>query len=276
LLSKGDEGTGMSEGQFHDRFGIHVDMAEAKRRFVNRVNILIFSKWFYEIHESQRSNAIDLVPFYLGVPQKHQVGLDYYSKGQFLGTLNVIEALYRSIKWDQTPLTKLVQLIIMESELDLGIEWTGSVFVPKGAHLLDVQVVEDVLTWLKDKKYQSVYDPFTKALHHLLESQQAQIRLFDVITDCYEAVEAMAMITSGNRKDLSGNRDLFVNGLNVSEPYKKMLRETVKKFIEYGNHYRHAKESDSPRLEIGYFEAESYMYFSGTIIRLATKTIGDS
>jgi len=264
----------MSEGQFNDRFGIHVDMAEAKRRFVNRVNILIFSKWFYEIHDSQRRNAYDMVPFYLGVPQQHNAGLDFYSKGEFLGTLRIVEALHRCI-WDQykLPLSKMVQSIIMESELDLGIEWTGTVFVPKGAQLLDVKVVEDVLTWLKEKKYQSVYDPFTKALHHLLESQQTPIRLFDAITDCYEAVESMAMNTLGNRKDLSGNRDLFVNTLKVSEQYRKLLRETLKKYIEYGNHYRHAKESDSPRVEIAYYEAESYMYLSGTLIRLAIKTI---
>jgi hypothetical protein len=73
----------------------------------------------------------------------------------------------------------------------------------KGAALLDQKLVNDTLHWLRGAGYDSVLKPFEKGLHHLLEAHIKKDGLSDVITDMYEAVEALAKKVTGRDKDLS-------------------------------------------------------------------------
>jgi hypothetical protein len=45
-------------------------------------------------------------------------------------------------------------------------------FVRTGAKLLDDELVNASLKWLREEKYENVLKPFEKALQHLLESEK--------------------------------------------------------------------------------------------------------
>lgn len=92
--------------------------------------------------------------------------------------------------------------------------------------------------------------------------------LSDVITDAYEALEALAKIVTGREsKDLSGNAELFIKKLGVSENYKKMLKE----YISLANEFRHAAQEGKEKPKLTIPEVESFIYLTGLFIRLATQ-----
>ena len=71
--------------------------------------------------------------------------------------------------------------------------------------------------WLSNPKHKTVYDPFQKGLSHYLEATNKPERLADVITDMYEAVEALARVITGRDRDLSTNREMFISRIGASE-----------------------------------------------------------
>jgi hypothetical protein len=104
----------------------------------------------------------------------------------------------------------------------------------KGAALLDQKLVNDTLHWLRGAGYDSVLKPFEKGLHHLLEAHIKKDGLSDVITDMYEAVEALAKKATGRDKDLSENRELFISKVKASDHYK-VPRGRVNQNLNYRN-----------------------------------------
>ena len=90
--------------------------------------------------------------------------------------------------------------------------------------------------------------------------------LFDVVTDLYESLEALAKLVTGRPdKDLSGNRELFLRKVNASDAYKSLLKD----YIDYANHFRHAESPAKPKPTVSEREAESFVYLTGVFIRLA-------
>ena len=90
-----------------------------------------------------------------------------------------------------------VTTAIQNSEFDLEISWDGKTFTRKGAELLDEKLVNDPLEWLRDPKYRNVIVPFEKGLKHWMEGHRNPERYGDVITDVYEALEALAKLVIG-------------------------------------------------------------------------------
>ena len=83
-----------------------------------------------------------------------------------------------------------------------------------------------------------VTTPFMKGLDHYLRSLKNPALLSDVVTEMYEALEALAKIVCGNDKGINANRDAFIAKLGLPDSYNKILRE----YIEYANTIRHAGE----------------------------------
>ena len=159
--------------------------------------------------------------------------------------------------------------MVQASEVDLGIEWRPPTFIRTGAPMLDEHLVNEPLRWLSEPKYESVRRPFEKGLSHYLEAQNRPDRLADVITDMYEAVEALAKIVTGRPgKDLSGIVERFISEVNASKHYKALLRN----YISYGNEFRHAEREGRPRPPLSEPEVESFIYLTGLFIRLAIRT----
>ncbi len=176
-------------------------------------------------------------------------------------------SLYYSVdNYTQNNVDSLIRQLLEESEVDLGIKWVGGKFLKSGAQLLDDELVNDPLNWLRDKNYLTVIAPFEKGLNHLLHSDKRPELLADVVTDMYEALEALSkIITERPTKDLSANREIFISKVKASNEYKKILAA----YIEYANEFRHAKEEGNIKPDISPREVESFVYLTGLFIRLA-------
>jgi len=254
--------------KFHTRFGLEISMEEAQKRLVNRAYNLVFSThlWGHRITGEQDRIEREVLTT-LGRSFRQTSSLDDHIRDDFYANLQALEAYYAAVpSYEKEEVGKLILRILEESELDLGVRWEVGRFIPSGAEFLDETLVRDNLRWLRDPKYKDVLSPFSKALGHYLHSRARPELLADVITDMYEAVEALAKIITGRlNKDLSANCELFLAEVKASDEYKKILRL----YIEYANRFRHAVHEKRPRPDVSFKEVESFMYLTGLFIRLA-------
>ncbi len=260
----------MTELPFHKRFNIGIDIREAQRRFVNRVKNHIFDNLFqHDVEENiVRGHVLWQIANDLGEEYEWNSWFDDYVEDDFEKCLHALESSYSGLKSQkhQVELEGLINDVIGLSEIDLGIEWRKGVFLPRGATLLDKALVNDNLDWLVGSKFKNVYKPFEKALRHFLESNKRPELGFDVVTDMYEALEALAKIVTGRKtKDLSANLEQFIKKLNVSEEFKPL----IKSYVLFANNYRHGSESLEGKRTIPKHEVESFIYLTGLFIRLA-------
>lgn len=252
---------------FHKRFNIEMDLKEAERRFVNRVENVIFDGLLSKFSDRDMEHVSRLVATILG--ERYEDGEDdltTYTKEKFLPTLHVIEDLYEVIPSKRSEIDEIVKALIKESEVNLSICWKKGKFFREGAPILDEKLVNNVLGWFESPHLKSVLSPFQKGLRHLLDSESRPELVNDVITDMYETLEALTKIVTGRPdKDLSANRELFLSKVKASEKYKQILKD----YIDYGNDFRHAAKPETPHPQITLKEAESFVYLTGLFIRLA-------
>ena len=245
--------------KFEERFGVEVQMDEARERFVNRVHHLIFT-------EFDADECFEAVMVGLGRRMESSWRLTAIVGRDFQDNLKAIECVRRAAD-DPDRLDVIVRSILDESEIDLGVQWENGVFVKAGAPLLDKKLVRDVLGWARERKYETVRAPFEKGLRHFLESTKHPELLLDVVTDIYEALEAVAKIVTGRDVDLSSNRERFIKAVRAPERYKKLLKE----YVDYGCDFRHAADAVEPRPILSPEEVESFVYLTGIFIRFAMK-----
>jgi len=239
---------------FHERLDLPIDLAEGRTRFLNRVQNLIFVNTLPEyIYEAEYERLSALIAADLGDPYSIVSSIySAYVRDDFYRCLQTLESIYahadnfeRGDKIREN-IDFLTTWILQLSEIDLGIRWESGRFRKVGAKLLDEHLVNDQLKWLRHAGYETVLDPFEKGLNHYLESIRRPELLADVITDQYEALEALAKIVTGKNKDLSANREAFIKEIKASDGYKRIL----KSYIRYANEFRHAAQQDQPRPEI--------------------------
>ena len=257
--------------KFHDRFNIHLNIDDAKRRFINRAKNLIFFEFFYNrFTDSERHDILLKVASFLGEEYIGGFKFDKFIGDDFHHCLRALEAFYRSIdRASKFRFEELLIFIIRESELDLGISWENGRFLRTGAKLLDEHLVNENLRWLSDKKVITVLEPYSKGLKHFLEAEKRPELMSDVITDMYESIEALAKIITGKgNKDLSANAELFIKKTNATENYKRILKE----YISYANEFRHAQSKDKTRPILSKFEVESFIYLTGIFLRLSVSS----
>jgi hypothetical protein len=221
---------------------------------------------------SEYSSVLSHVADILGMPDDYQASFSDYATGEdFYHFLISLEALYsgfgKYIPDKQLVLEAIIKSAISKSEGDLSIEWNKGEFWPSGAKLLDEVLVNDSLRWLSNQKYIDVLKPFEKGLRHLFEAQNKAESLKDVVTEMYEALEALAKVFLGNNKDLSGNREAFVSANKLSSYYKKLLSD----YIDYSNEYRHPPEIGKKRVPLSTIEVEAFVYITGLFIRLSIR-----
>jgi len=230
--------------KFDQRFNIEVGLEEAKKRFVNRVYNAILTNLPNRVAglsgvdaRYQVENAVCTV---LGIRFKAGVPLSSHVGDDFIMNLRAIEALYRQPTMKALGLDNIVKMIMAESELDLEVRWENGEFLPTGAPILDEKLINDVLGWLgSDIKYEGVLAPFKKGLEHFVRSIANVEVLSDVVTDLYEALEALAKIVTGSDSELSANQEQFLSKVKTSDQYKPIL----KAYIAYANAlHRHAGE----------------------------------
>lgn len=254
--------------KFHERFNIEVNTEEAKERFINRTNNLIFNELYIRQTGLIRKSMYQRAASYIG--SRYRDGSTYisYVGSDFLNCLRSIESTYNLFQelGEEKQISLIIERLFELTEVDIGVKWKNSRFIKTGAKELDEKLINESLKWLDSDKYETVRIPFEKSLRHLLESEKDKSRLSDVVTDSYEGIEALAQIVNGNEKDLSANRELFIKNVNASDEYKKILRE----YIDYANKFRHAIKEGKKKPDISSSEAESFVYLTGLFIRLAT------
>lgn len=258
----------MENDKFHQRFNTDLGGDEARRRFVNRANNLILHELLVGIgtlgiHSAAAEAELDLCNK-LGEKYKGCGCLATILGDDFQLHLRALEGLYESTK--RTWADKAAIQLLDECEIDIGLRWIEGKFRPSGSRLLDEKLIDDVLGLLKSPAHEGVLKPFLKGLDHFLHSTKNPAQLFDVVTDMYESLEAMAKNVNNNDKELSANREAFVARLRLSEPYKRML----KGYVEYANDFaRHAGEKGQAKPVPSRREVEAFIYQTGLVLRLA-------
>ncbi len=251
--------------KFHERFEIDIGAGEARRRFTARVANLVFERYLGNHYDTWgRYKAAEYVASVLGDRHASNYLAALGGSADFHRHLQAVEALHDYIVRDEAEysshtkrdaLNEVVKHILAMSEIDIGVRWEGGRFIPQGARLLDDRLVNDPLQWLRARGH----------AQHLLQSQQNAALLSDVVTDMYEALEALAKVVTGREADLSANRELFISRVKASDGYKRLLRD----YIDYANDYRHAAEQGTVRPTPLAAEVENFVYLTGIFIRLA-------
>jgi hypothetical protein len=141
---------------FHERFNIAVGTEEARQRFVNRVHNEIFSGFMFRDVQGDdaRYRALLWVLTVLGIRcDKPYAQLSHYVGKDFMTNVQAVEALYGyfSQSSQAKSLGRRIEIIMLLSEVDLGVRWTGERFMPAGSELLDEKLVNDVLGVLRDE-----------------------------------------------------------------------------------------------------------------------------
>jgi len=253
---------------FYQRFNIEIGLEQAQKRFMSRVNNMM--PLIFGLAKSNDHEVPWKLANMLGMEYQEQDRLEQFLSDDFYSYLETLEALYKVINdLHKLRFNEFMKTILSLTEVDLGIQWRDGVFWPSGAKLLDEALVNENLKWLSDAKYITVLTPFEKGLRHFLEAQKQPEKLSDVITDIYEALEALAKIVTGKDEDLSSNRELFISKLKLSDHYKGML----KAHISYANQYRHAPNRGERRKPPLPNEVEAFIYATGLFIRLAIQQL---
>jgi hypothetical protein len=262
---------------FHRRFNIPVAQAEAEGNFVNRILNFVSLEYpalqdasFPAVLDERRKHRLVAIASSLGEQFATQTIFEQYVNHDFYRCLLALESLYHTLSEPEaTKFTQHLESIISQSEVDLGIRWTNGNFLPTGAKVLDEALVNENLQWLSVPQYKNVLAPFQKGLSEFLKGQRDPNKLRDVVRDMYEALEAMAKVTTGRpNKDLSENRELFVNKLRLSHHFAIMLRD----YIEYACEFRHGVDASSTRTPPLVQEVEAFIYTTGLFLRLALQT----
>lgn len=252
---------------FNKRFAIEVGLEAAKAKFVARAHNRIFDELYWKHRESCGAQILCAACDAMGRRVNYNRSLTGLVGDSFEDTLVAIEGVYavaRRWRWEGE-VEDAIDYLLQLSEIDLGIRWEPPQFMPAGAPELDETLIDDNLLWLRDKALESVFEPFQKGLQHLLHSHNRPPLRSDVVTDMYEALEALAKITTGRNADLSKNAELFITRVKASEDYKLLMKD----YIKYANRFRHAAHGGQPKPELSERETESFVYLTGLFIRLA-------
>ena len=201
----------------------------------------------------------------MGKRYSGQGGLGAYVGNDFLDVLWGIEAFHDAVVLLRKPLDSAIKDVLAQSELDIGVHWKDGKFHRVGAELLDEALINDQMAWLRRSGHDTVLEPFAKALRHLLESESRPELLSDVITDAYEALEALAKKVTGKNWDLSTAKQLFIKEIGAGKFHEHLLS----RYIDYAGDYGHAKKDGPPRPPPSKTEAEFFVYLTGLFLRLA-------
>lgn len=261
--------------RFNEKFGLEDSVEEERRRFVERVNQLIFHDIDTDYSDTfNYPHLFELVCFELGVNandfQQRKLGPILYerylpasirtlTRDDFTKTLLVLCILYvylenrtnRGKKW----LSEKIKLVLSRGSCDIGIRWKEGFFYPAGVEELDKPLIEETVTWLKD--YTNERKDYRRALECYLEGKS----LADVIKNCYSSIEGVARKVLGNKKTLDNNKDELLQKIDLSDGWKPILAN----YIKYAHDFRHAS---GQRHDITKQETEGYLYMTGLIIRL--------
>ena len=147
----------------------------------------------------------------------------------------------------------------------LGVRWARRRFMRSAAPELDEPLGAQPLQWLASAGLDGVKRPFELALRSLMGADDVPAKRREAIKYAYEALEATAQAVCGNKRDLSGNRELFLKNVGVLPA----LRTALEDFVKFANPYRHGQHPE-PIPDPSYSWAEESVYLTGIFLRAAS------
>ena len=278
----------MSIFDFKKRFGRSVNIEEAKKDFVNKINYFLFQKInkrdYYEypklfaficlqlslnpediIQEVNRNNA----NYQYGSGEPIYPSIRYFTHDDFELTLLLIEVVYSyfsTIAKDYYKKDEYIEMInssvqIAKSQpISLGVTWRGGKFYPEEAKELSEKLIYESLEWLRD--YQKVRLIFKNALDHYSKSLQDSIKRKDVISNSFQAMEELTRIFLNNNKSFDNNFNDLVKKLKLNNHWRQILNRYKELSKEFGRHP--GRKDFIPEQS----DTEAFLYLSGLIIRL--------
>jgi len=274
---------------FERRFGIEVDQGQARTRFTNRIDLLVFAK----LNRTEQSKLLFFYRYRTGtyIPSgPHQYALESVLlsdaivgvaesmelngiKKDFLGCLHLVELAYKALPERQEAIDKAVRTALADAEVDLGVSWHSGVFAQHETPILDKPLREELLSpRLEGSQYDDVRDAYKHGLSILTQAGQDEIQLKDSVLNMYESLEMMAKLVICRDVDLSQNRERLTKELRLPRSYSEILKQV----IVFGNQFRHADSLEhgsqrDKRPLLSRQLAESYSYFIGIFLRLAAE-----
>ena len=253
---------------FTDRFDLLISTDEARQRFRNRVLNEVFHP--IESNAAFCERVRKACATKLGMVYVHGKQIGGYYTQNFYNTLACVEAIYemKLTIFNQEKLARVIEDLVSQAETDIGVQWTDGIFHRKGAALLDDRLIKDPLSWLRIHSVDSVLEPFEKALKHFLDSATDPSLLTDVITDAYEALEAVSRLVTGQSRDLSANREKMIKALKAPAELSMLLQT----YISFAQNFRHAAKEKARKPVLRPEDVEFYLYVTGAFIRLSIET----
>lgn len=269
--------------EFNKQFGIPSNSEDEQKRFVNRINQLLFNIIDTEEYVKFRygelfdvlcvqlgENATDLRRIHGRKPEVNLLSTEeaedlapeirILTQSDFTRTLLVLCVLYSIFKANKIKvgidyIEGGISRALANATSDLGVRWKEGLFYPSGTEELDKTLIEDTLVWLD--KYPNEKKDYKRAL----ECYQEGTHLGDTVKNCYIALEGISRVILKNGKTLDNNKDALLAHMGLSDGWKSILGA----YINYAHDFRHASEE---RHTASKAETEAFLYMTGLVMRL--------
>lgn len=251
--------------EFHTRFRIEVPLEAAKKRFVNRALNRVFDSYMWRLQDPHSIKRAIVTA--LGDYCYDHKDLQQYIADDFHRCLLALEALYYAVPDGRSAgqVDGLIEELLSSSEVDLDVRWRDGGFYPAGAEELDRGLVDFNLDWLRLQGLDTVAQPYRKGLHHFLEAQSRSELMADVITDMYEAFEAIMKAVTGRPRVDRETREEFFRKIGANG-----LCSLAKEYGDYAHSFRHAADPDRGRNPPAEADVEAFVYLTGLFLRFAS------
>lgn len=256
----------MSLLEFNKRFGSITNIEAEQKKFVNRVDDILFDAIKEELGDDY-GGFLEFLCFYLGESHKDMVRrlgidppLEYITNSNFMRTLKVLTVVLNNSKCSKIFISTTINVItniLKESPINIGIEFSGKQFYPTGEKLLDKDLIDFAMDSLK--QYPEENKILQDALKHYISND-----LRNTVQDCFILLEGLTKKVLKNDKRLDKNKDELLSFLKLSNDWGKMLAA----FIQYFHDSRHASgEIPIPT------ETEACLYQTCLFVRLVIKSV---
>lgn len=267
----------MRTKDLYKRFNIKIDPAEARGKFRNKINNILFHGLVF--NNGTAGFNIDN----LGWDFANKLSLEYESyhnfDGFYLGdSLSFEEYLFRiqclldlllgnNLKKQYSVLIGIIKEAIEESSLNLGIRLKISkngdaqVYLT-GSKLLDEKVVDDVLGCLEGEEKEPIRIAFEKGLREFFESKKTPDKLKNCIRDMQLSCDELMKYVFKNKN--IGLKHLFKNDRCQKVGLNQYQIQIFWQYKEFGD--KLAKHKADAKIDE--FDAENFIYLTGLLMRL--------
>ncbi len=259
--------------EIYNRLGISSSLEEEHQRFYQRI-LLTFEELNSKLldYGSDFDEILNEVCFNLGKENKGSFEniLENETLEEYLIAceviLSVLSSLYDKVIYDF--FSSRINRAIENSILDLGVifDKKNDKFIIKGAKELDEKLILEPLDWLEN--YPIVKKSFSGALEEYLKKDYP-----DAITKAYSSLESLVKTFLDSDKRLDSLIPDLLKTLNFTKEWQSILVNYSKYAHEFSS--RHGKKENKKSSPAEPIQAESYIYFTGLIIRIIIQSINE-